>query len=151
VDVLLTFNKSSIEKEEAESRRESEEIPDMKNIQAFREFLIRKYSKADESKSKQMTVVFKQNVLVLGVGDQYLGAESSRKADNYSHITLLVSLLGAQEVIHAQTMGSLSFVLRNDADVEQKVITPSNNETVFRSAITASVARQESTEESEEK
>lgn len=149
VDILLSFNKGKIETTEDKSSPSETQIPDVENIQAFREYLIRKYSKSEKSKSKQMTVIFKQNMLVLGTGEDYMGSEASKKSKGYSHITMLGSVLDAQEITHAQTMGQLSFLLRNDADVEKIVITPATDETVFRSAISASVAAPQKADDKE--
>lgn len=147
VDIILTFDKARVEKAGSEdNKKETAEIPDVKDIQAFREYLMKKYSK--QGQSKQMSIVLKQDILVLAVGQRYIGEDSSsKKGESYSDVTLLVSLLGAQEIIHALTMGTLSFVLRNDADVERKVVTPTTDDSLFRSAITASISQTEGDEE----
>lgn len=140
VDLLLTFDKGRIEAKKEDPKKDSGDIPDMKNIQAFREYLMQKYTKPGES--KQMTILLKQNVLVLAVGQKYMGDEMpSRKQDSYSEVTLLTTPVGAQELVHALTMGQISFVLRNDTDVEKSVVTPSTDDSVFRSAITASISQ----------
>ncbi len=141
VDLLLTFDKSRIEAKKEDARKDSGEVvPDMKNIQAFREYLMQKYTKPGES--SQMTVLLKQNVLVLAVGQKYMGDEMpSRKQDSYSEVTLLATPAAAQELVHALTMGQISFILRNDTDVEKNVVTPSTDDSVFRSAITASISQ----------
>ena len=139
VDLLLTFDRSRIEAKE-DAKKDSGDVPDMKNIQAFREYLMQKYTKPGES--SQMTVLLKQNVLVLAVGQKYMGDEMpSRKQDSYSELTLLATPGAAQELVHALTMGQVSFVLRNDTDVEKSVVTPSTDDSVFRSAITASISQ----------
>ncbi|EKD27167.1 MAG: Flp pilus assembly protein [uncultured bacterium] len=146
VDIFWTFNKAMIENDSPVASKDTEQIPDVKDVQAFREYLIRKYSK--QTKSKQVTVLFKQNVRVLATDQNYLGETApSGKNDTYSNITLLVSLLGAQEITHALNMGKFSFVLRNDMDVEKAVITPSSDESVFRSAINSAIALKEAEEE----
>ena len=101
---------------------------------------MQKYTKPGES--RQMTVLLKQNVLVLAVGQKYMGDEiPSKKQESYSEVTLLTTPVGAQELVHALTMGQISFVLRNDTDVEKNVVTPSTDDSVFRSAITASISQ----------
>lgn len=141
VDLLLTFDKSRIEAK-GEVRKQDSEIPDMKDIQAFREYLMQKYSKPGDS--RQMTVLLKQNVLVLAVGQKFMGDEMpSRKQESYSEITLLATPAASQEIVHALTMGQISFILRNDTDVEKNVVTPSTDDSVFRSAITASISQKE--------
>lgn len=143
IDIFWTFNKARIESEDESLTKDAEQIPDVKDVQAFRDYLIRKYSK--QTKSKEVTVIFKQNVLVLATDQNYLGEnlQSNQKGSTYSNITLLVSLLGAQEITHALNMGKFSFVLRNDMDVEKEVITPSSDESVFRSAINSAIAQNE--------
>lgn len=142
VDIFLTFNKAKIEAEEQKEKNkiDTSEIPDAKNIKAFREYLIRKYS--TPSKFKQMTILLKQNVLVLATGKNFLGSDtpSDNRSSSYSELTLLVTLVEAQEIIHAMTMGNLTLTLRNDSDVEKLVVPPSSDKTVFYSAVSASIA-----------
>jgi len=107
--------------------------------------LIRKYSKSDDDeKSKLVTMIFKQNVLVLATGKNYIGSDDpSKNGKSYGNITLLVSLLAAQELTHVQKMGTLSYLVRNDADVEMSVITPTTDKSVFRSAVSGAVPQQD--------
>jgi len=142
IDIFLTFNKSKIETEEKKNNVNKGEIPNAKDIQAFREYLIRKYS--EQSKSKQITTLLKQNVMVLAVGKNHLhSSTSSDEKASYSEITLLTTLLEAQEIIHAMTMGKMTLTLRNDSDVEKQVVPPTTDRTVFYSAISESIAKTE--------
>ena len=151
VDILFTFDLGLVEKD-ASAVKEKEQVPDVKDINAFREYLIRKYSKKDQV-SKQMTVVLKQNVLVLSTGKKHLAAASAdleQEKKDYSTIALMLTPAAAQELVHAMNMGKITFMLRNDSDVDTPVLTPSTEETVFRSGIASAVSFQGGEQEKKE-
>lgn len=145
IDLLLTFDQSVIAKPEKDKGAvsNSEKIPDVKDVQAFREYLVQKYGKQTES-AGSMTVMLKQNVLVLSTGRNFLGQYQggNEKADSgYSTVTIMLSPVAAQEVLHALSMGEIKIMLRSDADVNLELVAPSTSETVWRSSVASAISQ----------
>lgn len=83
---------------------------------------------ADKNKQYQESAyVIVQNILVLAVGDKYLGSVSKKDENREKGlITLSVSVEEAQKILLAQARGSLKYIIRPVGDTEINSIKPLN-------------------------
>ncbi|MDR3256569.1 MAG: Flp pilus assembly protein CpaB [Endomicrobium sp.] len=88
-------------------------------------FSVIDYSDANKELQKSVFVVA-QNVLVLAVGNNYIGVAKKQEDDsgNVNVITLAVSIEEAQKILIASESGSLKYIIRPVSDVEISDIQP---------------------------
>jgi pilus assembly protein CpaB len=91
-------------------------------------FSVLEYS--DSNKEIQESIIaVAQNILVLAVGNKYIGITKKDKADadddeNSNNVTLAVSIEEAQKILLANEKGNLKYVIRPSGDVEISDIEP---------------------------
>jgi pilus assembly protein CpaB len=89
-------------------------------------FSVLEYSDGNKEIQESIFAVA-QNILVLAVGNKYIGVTKKDKADddeNSNNVTLAVSVEEAQKVLLASEKGNLKYVIRPSGDVEVSDIQP---------------------------
>jgi pilus assembly protein CpaB len=89
-------------------------------------FSVLEYSDSNKEIQESIFAVA-QNILVLAVGNKYIGITKKDKADdeeNNNNVTLAVSAEEAQKILLADEKGNLRYVIRPSGDVEISDIQP---------------------------